>query len=158
MADIKPAFAQAIGESGLALPRFVSIKASRANVRVGPGRNYEVLFFYQKQGLPVEITHEYDQWRKIRDSDGAEGWILQSLLSNRRTALVAPWQKDKDSLIPLRKKSDLMSPIIAQLEPGVLVTVRSCDGTMCDVVVDTIRGFIIETQLWGVYPGEIVKR
>ena len=71
---------QNVGPSGLPLPRFVSIKPARVNVRVGPGRNYTVVFSYQKQGLPVEITQEYDQWRKIRDSEGDEGWVYQCLL------------------------------------------------------------------------------
>ncbi|MDD9332164.1 MAG: SH3 domain-containing protein, partial [Bartonella sp.] len=72
---------QDLGPSGLPLPRFASIKSARVNMRVGPGNNYPIIFTYQKQGLPIEIIQEYDQWRKVRDAEGDEGWIYQSLLS-----------------------------------------------------------------------------
>src|SRR6516225_9869694 len=56
--------------SGLPLPRFVSLKAGRVNVRVGPGEDYKVAWIYTKPGLPIEVVQEYDTWRRIRDSDG----------------------------------------------------------------------------------------
>jgi SH3-like domain-containing protein len=85
--------AQEVGPSGLPLPRFVSLRANRVNLRVGPGTNYAVEWMYLKSGLPMEIIQEYDNWRRVRDADGAEGWINQSLLSGNRTAVVAPWHK-----------------------------------------------------------------
>ena len=81
-----------VGPSGLPLPRFVSLKSGRVNSRIGPGVNYSVDWMYMKPGLPMEIIQEYDTWRRVRDADGAEGWINQSLLSGRRTGIAAPWQ------------------------------------------------------------------
>lgn len=146
-----------VGPSGLPLPRFVSIKPARVNVRVGPGRNYTVVFSYQKQGLPVEITQEYDQWRKIRDSDGDEGWVYQSLLSGHRTAMITPWQKDKAKLIPLRHQPSENAALAAELEPGVIGIIRQCDGKWCELDVTHTRGWVAQDQLWGAYPGEKVK-
>jgi SH3-like domain-containing protein len=82
-----------LGPSGLPLPRFVSLKSGRVNSRVGPGANYSVDWMYMKAGLPMEIIQEFDTWRRVRDADGSEGWISQSLLSGHRTAIVAPWQR-----------------------------------------------------------------
>ena len=90
-----------LGSSGLPLPRFVSLKSGRVNSRIGPGLNYGVDWMYLKPGLPMEIVQEYDNWRRVRDSDGAEGWINQSLLSGRRTAIAAPWQKGKETELTL---------------------------------------------------------
>ena len=85
------------GPSGLPLPRFVSLKAERVNVRSGPNKDNDVNWVYTRVGLPVEIIAEYDNWRRIRDWEGAEGWVLHSLLSGRRTALVsAPAAKAVD--------------------------------------------------------------
>ena len=148
---------QNVGPSGLPLPRFVSIKPARVNVRVGPGRNYTVVFSYQKQGLPVEITQEYDQWRKIRDSDGDEGWVYQSLLSGHRTAMITPWQKDKSKLAPMRREPSENAPLAAELEPGVIASIRKCDGKWCELDVNHTRGYVAQDQLWGAYPGETVK-
>jgi SH3-like domain-containing protein len=86
---------RARGKSGLPLPRFVSLKSGRVNSRIGPGVTYAVDWMYLKAGLPMEIIQEYDNWRRVRDSDGAEGWINQSLLSGKRTAIAAPWQRGK---------------------------------------------------------------
>ena len=72
--------------TGLPLPRFVSLKSNNVNVRRGPGQDYDVVFTFVRAGLPVEITDEFENWRKIRDSDGSEGWVFHSLLSGKRTA------------------------------------------------------------------------
>ena len=83
--------AQAFGPSGFPVPRFVTLKATKVNVRRGPSSDHEVAFVFQRKGLPVEIIAESENWRKIRDSEGTEGWILQSMLTGRRTAYVAKW-------------------------------------------------------------------
>ena len=83
--------------SGLPMPRFVSLKADKVNMHIGPTKHYEVKWVYQRAGLPVEITAEFENWRRIRDSDGTEGWVYHSLLSGRRTGVVTA--KSKDELI-----------------------------------------------------------
>jgi SH3-like domain-containing protein len=80
------------GPSGLPLPRFVSLKATRVNLRIGPGRDYAVAWLYTRPGVPMEVIQEYDNWRRVRDAEGTEGWVYQSLLSGDRTATVAPWK------------------------------------------------------------------
>lgn len=146
-----------VGPSGLPLPRFVSIKPARVNARVGPGRNYSIMFSYQKQGLPVEITQEYDQWRKIRDCDGDEGWVYQSLLSGNRTAMITPWQKDKSKLAPMRIEPNENASLAAEIEPGVIAVIHKCDGKWCELGVGHTRGWVMQDQLWGAYPGEKIK-
>ena len=105
-------------------------------------------------GHPVEITAEFDTWRKIRDSEGSEGWVLHSLLSGRRTALVAPWKKDV--VLPLRRSGAPDAPVVANLQSNVLANVKRCDGAWCRVYGDSFDGYVEETNLWGVYPGEHV--
>lgn len=156
---IPVASAQAVtlGPSGLPLPRFVSLKSGRVNSRIGPGVNYSVDWMYMKAGLPMEIIQEYDNWRRVRDADGAEGWINQSLLSGRRTAIVAPWQRGKDAPASLLAKPDDKAGAVAYLEPGVIGTIKLCDGDWCQMTFDGHTGWINQTQLWGAYPGEQFK-
>ncbi len=85
------------GPSGLPLPRFVSLKSDRVNVRAGPGQSHRVAWVFSRAGLPVEIVAEFENWRRIRDSDGSEGWVFHSLLSGRRTGVVAPWSGERRS-------------------------------------------------------------
>jgi SH3-like domain-containing protein len=152
------AHAASNGPSGLPLPRFVSLKAQRVNMRVGPGRDYKVEWMYTKRGLPLEILQEYDNWRKVRDSEGEEGWILQSLLSGERTALVTPWKAgEANALISLRKAPDYSAPEAALLEPGVLAAVDECVNGWCKVSVNKVDGYAAQTDLWGVYPDETIE-
>ncbi|MBS7534992.1 hypothetical protein KHC28_15155 [Ancylobacter sonchi] len=150
-----PANAGPVGrESGLPVPRFVSIKADKVNVRSGPSRDHGVAWVFTRAGLPVEITAEFETWRRIRDSDGAEGWVYHSMLSSRRTALVGPWLKGGPT--SLYASRDTKSRVAAQVEPGVLGQVSDCDGTWCRFYGDGFEGFIEQERLWGVYPGEKV--
>ncbi len=76
--------------SGLPIPRFVSLKSDRVNARSGPNKDQEVRWVYTHAGMPVEVTAEFENWRRIRDWEGAEGWVYHSLLSGKRMATVVP--------------------------------------------------------------------
>lgn len=146
------------GESGLPLPRFVSLKADRVNVRRGPGYDHEIAWVFLRAGLPVEIVAEFDNWRQIRDSEGSEGWVIGSLLSGRRTALVAPWtEAENNKTFTLRADDETSARIVSRLGPSVLVNVMSCDGTWCEVVAHDLRGWIRQDDLWGVYARETIE-
>ena len=141
-----------LGPSGLPLPRFVTLKANKINVRKGPTSDHDVAWVYQRKGLPVEIVAESDNWRKVRDEDGAEGWVLQSMLSGKRAATVASWAKDK--AVMLRDDPSPAAGFVAKLDAGVLVSVDNCDGVWCEVSAGDYEGYAQQSELWGVYPGE----
>lgn len=144
---------QSVGSvSGLPVPRFVSLKADRVNLREGPSKDHRTTWIYERAGLPVEITAEFGMWRKVRDSDGTEGWVLHNLLSGRRTALVAPWKKDV--LFTLYAQPATNSPPLARLQPGVIGSIKTCDGAWCEIYGEGFDGYIQQNDLWGVYPHE----
>jgi SH3-like domain-containing protein len=142
-------------KSGLPVPRFVSLKVDRVNVRGGPDKDHDVTYIYTRVGWPVEITAEFENWRRIRDSDGSEGWVYHSLLSGKRTASVL--LKSKTDLAPLHAKPDAKSGVTAQLQVGVLSTVKACDGKWCHITGDGFDGWIEQIDLWGVYPTEKIE-
>lgn len=141
------------GPSGLLVPRFVSLKADEVNVRRGPGWDHEVAWVFRRAGLPVEVIAEFDVWRQIRDSEGATGWVIGSLLSGRRTVLVAPWQP-KGRTLTLHGTASPSASIRAMLSPGVLGDVEDCDGSWCRISVSDVAGYITQDLVWGAYPGE----
>jgi SH3-like domain-containing protein len=163
VAGAPPATAQSaaqtvtLGPSGLPLPRFVSLKSGRVNSRIGPGLNYSVDWMYVKAGLPMEIVQEYDTWRKVRDAEGAEGWINQSLLSGRRTAIVAPWRRGKQGTVEMLDGPDKTAPVTALVQPGAMGRIESCDGTWCEMTLAGHTGWVEQALLWGAYPGEKIK-
>jgi len=141
--------------SGLPVPRFVSLKADRVNVRRGPDKDHDVAWIYTRVGLPVEITAEFENWRRIRDSEGSEGWVYHSLLSGRRMATVQG--KSKTDLAALHAAPDPRSAVIAELQSGVLGAVKRCDGAWCRIAGDGFDGWIEQDRLWGVYPDEKIE-
>jgi SH3-like domain-containing protein len=140
--------------SGLPIPRFVSVKADKVNVRRGPSRDHDIAWIFQRSGLPVEITAEFETWRRIRDSDGTEGWVMHSMLSGRRTALVAPWSKG--TTVDLHASDEEDSAVVAKLEPGVTAQIKECTGEWCRLDGDGFRGWVRQSDVWGAYPGEKV--
>lgn len=155
IAPVRAAPQQTGPVTGLPLPRFVSLKSDRVNLRAGPSKDHRTVWIFQRAGLPVEIIAEYDTWRRIRDSEGSEGWVLHSLLSGRRTALVAPWKKG--SVFPLRRSPDADAPLVAELQSGVIGTLKSCNGKWCRLAGEGFDGWIEQTSLWGAYPGEKIQ-
>jgi SH3-like domain-containing protein len=141
--------------SGLPVPRFVSLKADRVMVRGGPDKDHDVAWIYTRAGWPVEITAEFENWRRIRDCDGAEGWVYHSLLSGKRTAAVQ--LKAKTDLAPLYQTPDVHSAMTARLQVGVLGSVKHCTGAWCQISGDGFAGWVEQSALWGVYPGEKIE-
>ncbi|MBL8587647.1 MAG: hypothetical protein JNK46_03885 [Methylobacteriaceae bacterium] len=154
LAFAAPALAQQqVGTvTGLPLPRYASLKSDRVNLREGPSKEHRTRWIFQRAGLPVEIVAEFETWRRIRDSEGAEGWVLHSLLSGRRTALVAPWKKD--ATIEIHVRPEAGAPVAARLQTNVIGNVRKCDGQWCRMSGEGFDGFIPQASLWGAYPGE----
>jgi len=152
-ASIDPA-TRAVGATGLPLPRFVSLKAEKVNVRRGPSSEHAVAWVFQRKGMPVEIVAEFENWRRIRDSEGEEGWILQNMLSGKRTAMVAPWRQKQT--MPIYASPSASSGMVARLGAGVVSEVENCTGQWCQVAAGGYEGWIQQSMLWGVYPGETI--
>jgi len=105
-----------------------------------------------KAGLPVEITAEFEIWRKVRDSEGSEGWVLHSLLSGRRTALVAPWKKGTDSMSYSKRAPNQNRS--RSLQSNVIASVRVCDGAWCRISGEGFDGYMRAIRTCGALSNE----
>jgi SH3-like domain-containing protein len=143
-----------LGPSGFPIPRFLTLKANKVNVRKGPSSDHAVAWVFQRKGMPVEVVAEFENWRKIRDSEGQEGWILQQMLSGRRFALAPSWNKEKS--VALHDDETARSGTVAVLSPGAIAQIDSCSGDWCYLITEDYEGYALQTELWGVYPGEVV--
>lgn len=127
-------------------------------MRRGPSTDHQIEWLYQKRGLPMEIIQESDNWRKVRDPEGNEGWILHSLLSGKRTAIIKPWEKDKQAgLTELRADGDKTAGLTAKMEPGVVAEVEGCEENWCHITVGGTKGYVEKQMIWGVYPDELIE-
>lgn len=146
--------------SGLPIPRFVSLKSNKVNVRRGPSTDQAIVWVFSRAGLPVEVVAEFENWRRVRDSEGAEGWVFHSLLSGRRTVLVSPGSKSGEGRpvsIPLHDRQSAGSGVVAQLQPGVIGDLVECDGKWCELSVGSYSGYVQQWKLWGVYRDEKIE-
>lgn len=138
----------AVRLSGLPVPRFVSLGTGEANVRTGPGRRYPIDWVFLRRGMPLEVIAEFDTWRRIRDWEGAEGWVHQSLLSGRRTVIVVGTER------VLRADPATDATPVARVQPGVVGPVLTCEDLWCEVEFDPYHGWLPRDALWGVYEDE----
>ena len=136
--------------SELPLPRFVSLNASPVNLRTGPGVRYPVEWVYMKQDLPVSIIEEFENWRKIRDCDGVEGWVHQHMLSGRRTVRLT-----KDTLLLRAPTKDSLP--IAKVEAGVVGRLMLCPANLdlCKVELQRYQGWVEKRLLYGIKHKEV---
>ena len=125
-------------------PYWASIASGEAMIRTGPGRNYPGTWLYKRRDLPVRVLKLYSNWRLIEDPDGTRGWMLVTLLSDRRTGLV----KSGDPR-PIREKRDLASRVAYLAEPGVVGRIEKCDGQWCKFAVGKRAGWIAQSELYG---------
>ena len=135
--------------TNLPLPRFVSLKAGEGNVRRGPSLTHKIDWVLKRRDMPLEITAEFGHWRRVRDKDGAGGWVHYSLLSGARTVII-----DRD-LLPLYVKPDPATQVNAYAEAGVVARLGACTPVWCRITADGFRGWADKTALWGVATDEI---
>jgi SH3-like domain-containing protein len=139
--------------TGLPVPRFVSLKSGRINVRRGPGDDYPIEWVFEKKGLPVEITAESDRWRRIRDREGDIGWVWHSMLDGRRTAIVEN-KSAGGQPVPLHAEPNASSAIVAYAEPGVIAQLAACKPAWCELKASGYEGWIERPSIWGIYANE----
>jgi len=140
-----PALAEERGSvTNLPVPRFVSLKATEGNVRRGPSLTHRVDWVFTRRDMPLEITAEYGHWRRVRDRDGAGGWVHYSLLSGVRTVIV------DEPMLELHLRPDIATQVTAQLEVGVVARLGDCDETWCHLTADGYKGWAPKSKIWGV--------
>ncbi len=149
--DGTAASARKIGPSGLALPRFVTLRAAKANLRTGPGIRYPIEWVYARRGLPIEVIDEFETWRRVRDWQGSVGWVHQSMLSGRRGAMILGERR------LLRRAPADGAAGVARVEVGVVARLRRCAGGWCRIEVKGFEGWLRQDQIYGAYPDETVE-
>jgi SH3-like domain-containing protein len=137
--------------TGLPVPRFVTLRSAEVNARSGPGVRYPVEWVFLRKEMPVEITAEFDTWRRIRDWEGSEGWVHQSMLSGKRAVVIT------GDVRPLRRDPNATASVVARAQPGAMGWLGKCQGGWCEVKIKGYRGWLQRNEFWGVYADERIE-
>ena len=137
--------------TNLPLPRYVSLKGSEGNARRGPGLTHRIDWVFTRAGMPLKITAEYENWRRVEDFEGAGGWVHYSLLSGVRTVQVTL------DMAEFHDAPEDGSTVVAQAEIGVLGRVQACTADWCRIALDGARGWVRKSAIWGVKPDETIE-
>jgi len=132
-------------------PYWASIASGQAMTHTGPGRNYPNVWLYQRRDLPVRVIKKYDNWRLIEDPDGAQGWMLVTMLSDRRTAIVKPGEARS-----IRASPSDGAKVQYNAEHGVVGRISKCGEGWCRIEIGNRRGYIRTSDIWGISEGEVV--
>lgn len=146
------AFATAAQAQEKRPPYWASIASGQAMTRKGPAKNYPGVWLYQRRDLPVRVLKKYENWRLIEDPDGERGWMLVTLLSDRRTALVKAGEPRF-----IRAKPDLNARVRYLAQPGVVGRVDQCERGWCRFEIEARKGYIRVADIYGVAPDEVVE-
>ncbi len=138
--------------------QFKSLRANKVNVRRGPSLNHDILWTYKRKGIPVEILEDVQGWSKVRDFEADVGWIKNTLLSKKRTGMIEPWNVMEGNNIYVNLYfTEGMKRIKMKLQAGLLVNIQQCNGDICHIQIDKHIGWVVQENIFGVYPGETIS-
>ncbi len=153
-ADARPGHAQGAAqaaveprrgpETGLPMPRYVSLKTSEGRARRGPARTHRIDWVFTRRDMPLRVTAEFEHWRLVEDHEGQGGWMHHALLSGVRTTLVM------EDLAAMRTQPQTDAPEVAHLQAGVVARILRCEAAWCRIGVEGHRGWVARDALWGI--------
>jgi SH3-like domain-containing protein len=128
--------------ASVALAERLSVSVPVANIRSGPGENYDILWDVEKYH-PLDAFEKSGQWYHFRDFEKDEGWIHESLVSKIPSVIT---KKEKCSI---RSGPGVHFQVLFTVETGIpfkvlgrkkeWIHVRHADGD---------SGWIIESLVW----------
>ena len=123
----------------------MSVSASVANIRSGPGTNgYDILWKAEKY-YPINIIKKEGAWFYFNDFEGDKGWIHKSLVSNVSTVIT----KRNKCNIRLKPSTKDGADILFTVEEGVPFLVLDKRGNWVNIEhADGDKGWIHQSLVW----------
>jgi SH3-like domain-containing protein len=137
--------------TNMPLPRYVSLKGKEGNARRGPGLTNRIDWVFTHAGMPLRVTAEHENWRRVEDAEGMGGWVHYALLSGVRTILVTA------GMAEFHVRPDPASEVLFKAEAGVIGRILECGPDWCRISIEGEKGWAVKSQFWGSDPGEIVE-
>ncbi len=120
----------------------LAVSVPDANIRSGPGTNYDVIWKVNKY-YPIKVIKKVGSWIRFVDFEGDEGWIYSSLV--RKIPSVITVREDCN----IRSGPGTNYSIAFKAEKGVAFKILSRKGSWIHVQhADGDKGWIYKTLVW----------
>lgn len=122
---------------------FLSIKGSTVNVRAKPTTKSDIAWELIN-GYPVQVIAKDGDWLKVKDFEGALGWVHKPLTSSEAHFLV------KANTVNLRAGPGTKHGIVTKLNKyDIVKTLEKRDQWAKVKTADGQEGWLLESLAWG---------
>ncbi len=120
----------------------LAVSVSIANIRSGPGENFDILWAVEKNH-PLNVFQKSGQWYHFRDFEGDEGWIHKKLLGKFPSVIT---NKEK---CRIRSGPGTRFEVLFEVEKGIPFKVLKRKGSWIRIQhSDGDKGWIHESLVW----------
>ncbi len=128
--------------SSFSLAERLAVNVQKANIRSGPGNQFDVIWEVE-QYHPFEVITKKGEWIQVRDFEKDEAWVHQSLLQNIDTVIT---NKDQCNV---RSGPGSNFDILFTTEKGIPFKVLSRQGQWIQIEhADKDKGWIHQSLVW----------
>lgn len=132
-----------VGAAHAGATHFVSIKNEQVNLRAEPSTEAKVLYEL-KIGYPLQVISKDGKWLEVRDFEGDEGWVHESVTSSD------PHKILKTEGANIRSKANKDSDSLAVIKYGEVLSVLGKKGSWVHIeTADGVNGWVHKNLLWG---------
>ncbi len=120
----------------------MATKFNEVNVRNGPGLNHLKIYKILKKGYPLVVIEVFENWKRVVDINGINGWVANSQLSEKPYVIVEVIE-DYLYKFPLEKSKKM-----ALVKKNFIFEKERCNQKWCLVKKDNVKGWIKKRSLW----------
>jgi uncharacterized protein YgiM (DUF1202 family) len=128
--------------AGVAMAERLTVVASVANIRSGPGSNYDILWKVEKY-YPIFVIEKRNSWYHFKDFEDDRGWVHKSLVGILDAVITS---KDKCNI---RSGPGTDNKILFTVEKGIPFKVIKRQGRWLHIEhADKDQGWIHDSLVW----------
>lgn len=120
----------------------LAISANVANVRSGPGTQYDIIWKVEKYH-PLFIVKKSNEWYQFEDFEGDKGWVHKSLVGKIKTIIT------KSNISNIRSGPGTQFNVLFTVEKGIPFKVLESQGQWINIQhADGDQGWIHVSLIW----------
>jgi len=125
---------------------YVSVKNDAVNIRSGPSTKNNVIW-QVFENFPLQVINREGKWAKVVDFEGDEGWIYETLISNKKSVIV------NVETANMRSGPGTEETVVATVKKGVVFDPLEMKGDWMKIrYKNEFTGWMHNSLLWPANP------